>query len=266
MSTSLISLYERGENLGQVHAPKLHYPDTGAEPLSIAEEKHFWFTFRRDLVVRMLKSSGLSTDTNALGLDIGCGTGYTAVALTELGFRIYGVDVYDSFNHFKKSGRGAGFIQGDIFSIDPVAEFDFVTLLDVIEHIEDDAGFLEQSLRFLKPGGVAVISVPAFRALWSKVDDDARHLRRYTKMSMGVLMRKLKPPIRLEEQTYYYGSTLIPYALSRLRKKQGVLAEELRIHPFINHVMGLHLKAENLLLPAGGLPFGSSLFTLIRKL
>ncbi|MFO7495850.1 MAG: hypothetical protein R6X05_09505, partial [Desulfobacterales bacterium] len=52
-------------------------------------------------------------------------------------------DVYRGFAGFQSQGRGLGFLQGDITSIDPVEEFDFALLMDVIEHIPDDKSFVD---------------------------------------------------------------------------------------------------------------------------
>ena len=52
-----------------------------------------------------------------------------------------GIDAHEI--HRLPSAESLGFIRGDIFSIEPRAEFDFITLLDVIEHIEHDQKFLD---------------------------------------------------------------------------------------------------------------------------
>ena len=54
-----------------------------------------------------------------------------------------------------------------------------ITLLDVLEHIEDDAGFLIKLNHRLKSNGRLLLTVPAFNILWSSEDDYAGHFRRY---------------------------------------------------------------------------------------
>ena len=63
-----------------------------------------------------------------------------------------------------------GLLHGDIFAVTPKPEFDFILLLDVIEHIEKDRDFLRHVSQFLKPGGFIVVTTPAFQSLWSPVD------------------------------------------------------------------------------------------------
>jgi len=64
---------------------------------------------------------------------------------------------------------------------EPAGLFDLVLLLDVIEHIEDDAGFLDGSvLPHLSPSSLVVVSVPAYQALFTSHDEALAHHRRYS--------------------------------------------------------------------------------------
>jgi SAM-dependent methyltransferase len=56
---------------------------------------------------------------------------------------------------------------------------DGLVLLDVLEHVEDDAGLLRDLLRHVRSGGWALVSVPAWPALFSTHDVRLRHYRRY---------------------------------------------------------------------------------------
>lgn len=62
--------------------------------------------------------------------------------------------------------------------------FDCVVACEVMEHIEDDAGFLRKIHECLKPGGQAIISVPAKARYWSVHDELVGHLRRYEKADL----------------------------------------------------------------------------------
>jgi SAM-dependent methyltransferase len=60
-----------------------------------------------------------------------------------------------------------------------VEEFDVIGLFDVLEHISDDKTAIRQIHRALKPEGGLMLTVPQHAWLWSRADDEARHLRRY---------------------------------------------------------------------------------------
>jgi SAM-dependent methyltransferase len=61
----------------------------------------------------------------------------------------------------------------------PDASFDIVVLLNVLEHIEDDNKALAHVARILKPGGTAIIEVPAGPHLYDVYDKQLQHFRRY---------------------------------------------------------------------------------------
>ena len=65
--------------------------------------------------------------------------------------------------------------------------FDAVMSGDVLEHIEDDRRAVAEFFRVLKPGGVAVISVPADPGKWSIDDEWSGHKRRYTEAGIKKL-------------------------------------------------------------------------------
>ena len=77
---------------------------------------------------------------------------------------------------------------------------DIITALDVIEHIDDDAGSLQILHRALGDDGTAIITVPAYQFLWSQHDVDNQHKRRYSKSE---LKRKLEEAgFKVEKMTF----------------------------------------------------------------
>jgi hypothetical protein len=67
------------------------------------------------------------------------------------------------------------------------APFDSVTYIDVLEHIEDDAGELRRAASVLKPGGHVIALSPAHPMLYSKFDTHVGHHRRYTRKTFGAI-------------------------------------------------------------------------------
>jgi SAM-dependent methyltransferase len=62
----------------------------------------------------------------------------------------------------------------------PEGRFDAIVLLDVLEHVEDDRGFLDDIIgSFAAPGGWLVFSVPAHPSLFTAHDTALHHFRRY---------------------------------------------------------------------------------------
>ncbi len=80
--------------------------------------------------------------------------------------------------------------------------FDVVIVFEVLEHIKDDFGFLQQLLVLLRPGGTLIMSVPAYMKKWQHQDEWAGHIRRYEYRELLDLLSS----VRVECSTLYdYG-------------------------------------------------------------
>jgi 2-polyprenyl-3-methyl-5-hydroxy-6-metoxy-1,4-benzoquinol methylase len=64
---------------------------------------------------------------------------------------------------------------------------DSVVCVNVLEHIEDDSAALRDMASILIPGGVVVLLVPAFAALYGPIDRNLGHYRRYRRASLSML-------------------------------------------------------------------------------
>ena len=58
-------------------------------------------------------------------------------------------------------------------------KLDLFVLLDVLEHIEDTSEFLSNINKVLEDDGRVIFAVPAYQTLWSKHDEDLKHIKRY---------------------------------------------------------------------------------------
>lgn len=66
--------------------------------------------------------------------------------------------------------------------------FDAVIMVNVLEHIRDDAQLMTSLTTLLKPGGHLLVFVPAMPALYGSLDRRFGHYRRYTKSSLSKLI------------------------------------------------------------------------------
>ena len=116
-------------------------------------------------------------------LDAGCGQGRIGQLLSARNFSLFGFD--ESREGIKAAcdnAPGACFLRAGVTRM-PFAgnKFDAVVSGDVLEHVEDDKAAVEEIFRVLRPGGLAVVSVPAHPEKWSIDDDWSGHKRRYDK-------------------------------------------------------------------------------------
>jgi SAM-dependent methyltransferase len=118
-----------------------------------------------------------------LVLEVGSSSGFLLPLIQEAlpGALVMGSDSFgDSLQSLAQSKPSFPLLQFDLNACPlPTGSLDAVVLLNVLEHIEDDRKALAQVFRILKPGGVAVIEVPAGAWLYDIYDELLKHFRRY---------------------------------------------------------------------------------------
>lgn len=143
------------------------------------EENHWWFVGRRFLFRQQMMLHSKTMQGRVL--DIGSGTGSNLRLLRELGFQKYvGLDSRENALRYCSRKGFSRVLKGDACAL-PFLDgtFDFILATDVIEHIDDDELAIREIARVLRPGGKALITVPAFQSLWGVHDDLSEHKRRY---------------------------------------------------------------------------------------
>ncbi|MBA2450941.1 MAG: methyltransferase domain-containing protein [Chloroflexi bacterium] len=105
----------------------------------------------------------------------------------------------------------------------PDRSVDAVIMLNVLEHIEDDAGALDQVQRVLRPGGLLILEVPAGPNLYDVYDELLLHHRRYAMSGL----RRLVQSSGLEiVRATHLGVLLYPvFAAVKLRNKRFLSRE-----------------------------------------
>lgn len=97
--------------------------------------------------------------------------------------------------------------------------FDSVVYVNVMEHIEDDAGELAHVMHTLKPGGHVLIFVPALQFLYSELDRQVGHHRRYHKKPLAAMVSSAG--FRVVSNRYFDSLGVIPWYLAfTLMKRQ----------------------------------------------
>jgi SAM-dependent methyltransferase len=157
-----------------------------------AEGRHWWFLARVSILLALLKEL-VPTGKDTLVLDVGCGTGGNAAALTPH-YRVIGIDpIAEAIESAKERFPDAEFLCGYAPEDIPeqMREADVVLLMDVLEHIEDDFLFTSKLLSAMKPGAHLVLMAPADPNLWGAHDKGFEHYRRYTLERLRLLWADL---------------------------------------------------------------------------
>lgn len=135
--------------------PGLHL--TGERTAPDVPEENYWF---RRHEAAYLALAPLCRD--AVVLEAGCGEGYGAALLAEYARSVLALD-YDepTTAHVAQRYPKLGVVRGNLAFL-PVAtgSIDVVANLQVIEHLWDQAGFLAECRRVLRPGGRLLVTTP----------------------------------------------------------------------------------------------------------
>lgn len=112
-------------------------------------------------------------------------------------------------------------------------EFDCVVIVDIIEHLHDDRGFMREVYRVLKPGGKLIINAPTvktgsalmrFRDLVGQTEDIHGHVRPgYTHAQLLALLNDQFRLIQYETHTKFFSKfmdTLMVLGISLLKRNR----------------------------------------------
>ena len=180
----------------------------------LADEDHFWMRWRFAALKRELSRLGIDTSLHRQGLDIGCGHGAVLRQFSaSTAWTIDGCDLNRAALSLISNHKGRVlFYNIHDRSPDFFQRYDFLLLLDVIEHIKEPKAFLRSAAYHLKPGGYVFVNVPALQSLYSKYDAVVGHYRRYDE---GLLRAQLSEGGLEVCSLRYWGMTLVPLALAR---------------------------------------------------
>ena len=240
---------------------------------NLAEREHFfwWNVGRRRILEDALKRHVVSSHLEIL--DVGCGPGGNILFLKKFG-NVTGID---SSKEALSFARTQGFLKtvesgGEKLPF-PDRSFDIVSILDVLEHMENDIRALQEIFRVLKKNGILLLTVPAYKWMWSEHDEALHHKRRYKKTE---LLSKIRATgFSLKESSYFVFPAIPFRALKMLLKKiKNILGvhqnkilktDDIILVPFLNMLLIAWLTIERYSMRIFSLPFGSSLLVVAKK-
>ncbi|MBI2158864.1 MAG: methyltransferase domain-containing protein [Candidatus Rokubacteria bacterium] len=210
---------------------------------------HWWFRGRLAVITAALERALPQRPVRLL--ELGCGTGNVLGALGRFGEAV-GMEAHPDL---VAAARAAGLdvregrLPGDLVVAPGWAEV--VLLLDVLEHLADEAAALATGRRALAEGGLLIATVPAYQWLWSGHDVALGHRRRYTASRLRAVVALLFPAL----------------ALARAWKRlAGDTTHDLRRPaPALNRWLEGIFALERHVVSRWALPFGASLLLVARR-
>lgn len=208
-------------------------------------------------------------------LDAGCGTGafmeflndrYHPIVLTGLDFS------EEALEYCRERGLGDTIRCSVVELPFEGGSFDLVVSLDVLCHrsIPDELVPLAEFRRVLRPGGYALINLPAFQSIYSEHDVAVHTRHRYRKREVADKLAAAGfEPVMVSYANFF----LFPaVAAARLRtrasgsKREGEAVSDLkRVPKALNRALACVLGVEARIVPLAPLPCGSSVTALARS-
>ena len=230
------------------------------------EDVHWWYRARRRVLAEVLRRHAPPAPRRVL--EIGCGTGGNLGMLGGFG-PVTGVESSDvALDYCRRAGYPRLF-QGHLPDHLPpdLGESDWVCLLDVLEHMQDDTAALRACHRLIGPGGALIVTVPAYPWLWGPHDQLHHHERRYTRASLIAVAAKagFEPALAT-----YFNFWLFPLAVAaRVKDRWLGSRSSAGLGPpprWLNEIMFRIFSSERYLIGRVPLPFGLSICAILRKI
>lgn len=235
------------------------------DAMARVERVHWWFRGKHRLVLDELRRGR----TAGLVVDVGAGTGGLLDRLGAAGHRGVGFELDPAALAHARAAQPRLPLGRSVAEALPIRAggASAVTMLDVLEHLDDDVAALRELARVVGPGGLLLVAVPAYEWAWSDHDVRLGHRRRYTRARL----RSVAEAAGLDVQRCtHFHSWLAPVAYlvrrTPLRRLQGDgTAEEASMgNAWVNRLLQRVTDAERTLLASRDLPVGLSILLVAR--
>jgi len=201
-------------------------------------------------------------------LDAGCGTGGLIRSLSsqEPHWTITGLDFSPIACSLTRERTSAEIVEGSITKLPfPKCSFDIVTCADVLSHVKDGSLALHEFARVLRPGGVAVINVAAYRWMWSYHDEQVETRHRYRRSELMSMARSSGlRPLRAS----YANMIIFPLIIARRKflPPKAATSDVMIYSPLVETIFASMAKLEYAWLQLGlSFPTGCSVFLAASK-
>ena len=230
------------------------------------QETYWWFVGRRAILKSVLRRF---VKRARVAVDVGCGSGMNMHLLSHHAEFVIGLDssstaLESAAPHEGRTARADG---QEI----PLADssVDILSALDVLEHMDDDMRALDEFRRVLRTDGYLLVTVPAYRFLWSEHDEALMHRRRYIASELHAKLNH--SGFRVLKRTYAVFFLFFPIVFYRLfrglfpKSPFAPRASHVMLPAPLNSLLIALLKLEAWLMGAINLPWGTSIVVLAQK-
>jgi 2-polyprenyl-3-methyl-5-hydroxy-6-metoxy-1,4-benzoquinol methylase len=242
------------------------------EVMAEVESNHWWYRILHSLVLESIERELMSPNIHIL--DAGCGTGGLIHSLKAAGYRqVKGFDLSPiAVDICQKKGFDVQLGSlNDIATIQAPAKFDVIISNDTLYYLSADqqSAFFKNANMRLNRGGLLIMNMPALAAFRGTHDRAVGILHRFNRLEVKELIKSAG----FETLTLRYWPLSLSPAIFIVRSWQRLIYDpaslikplsDLKSHSvLLNSLLCRLIRLEIRL--ARNTPFGSSLFTVLRR-
>ena len=221
---------------------------------------HWWFQSRKNIIEKIIKKNAKKKKLKIL--DFGSGSGVNLSMLSKYGH----VSIFETHKetqkYLKNLYKGTKF---QVINSLNTHKFDLILMADVLEHIKNDKKQIKLLFKKLKKNGKILLTVPAFKSLFTHKDIILGHYRRYNIREIKEIFKKF----RILKLTYFNFFLFIPIALSliffKILKSNFIDSVEKKPNYIINFILFIIFNTESKVINTFNFPFGISILGLFEK-
>ena len=221
---------------------------------------HWWFQSRKNIIEKIIKKNAKKKKLKIL--DFGSGSGVNLSMLSKYGH----VSIFETHKetqkYLKKLYKGTKF---QVINSLNTHKFDLILMADVLEHIKNDKKQIKLLFKKLKKNGKILLTVSAFKSLFTHTDIILGHYRRYNIREIKEIFKKF----RVLKLTYFNFFLFVPIALSliffKILKSNFIDSVEKKPNYIINFILFIIFNAESKVINTFNFPFGISILGLFEK-
>jgi SAM-dependent methyltransferase len=194
--------------------------------------------------------------------EVGAGTGNFSRLILETHIKSLNAyepskNMYPLLKEALSQDKRAEAIKGFFSSADTEEGFDSILYVNVLEHIKDDASELANAHKALNLNGHLLIFVPALPWLYSDLDKQLGHFRRYVKKDLADLTKKVG--FTIVKARYFDIAGIIPWYVNFVLLNNSIRGGSVSLYDRL--VVPLMRLSERLIPP----PIGKNVLLIAKK-
>jgi SAM-dependent methyltransferase len=219
-------------------------------------ERHWWWRAREAFLLERLRTASGGGIGRRI-LDIGCGDAVFFDELAAFG-TVRGIE--PDAEVLSQGPWRAAIHAGTLETFSAEGPFDWILMLDVVEHLEEPRATLARARELATNRASLFLTVPAFESLWTRHDDLNHHFTRYDRFSLAAELSDTG--WEMAESEYFFHWLAPLKLLVRLKERLVKGDPEVEgVPPRPLNALALAVSTvERRLLSGLSIPFGTSLY------